>query len=121
MGNKRIVQYPNLVFVTAVLRMLNAPSEEAKRKMLESFRLLNDNGTNDEYLQGRIEKTHRGDIWEMKFKDKSKTEWRILFKKISHKTNPPQYALLHMFRKTTKAITKRDLDTAERVAKREGF
>lgn len=121
MGNKRIVQYPNLVFVTAVLKMLNDPSEEAKTRMLESFRLLNENGTNDKYLQERIEKTHRGKIWEMKFKDESKTEWRILFKKISRKTNPPQYALLHMFRKTTKAITKRDLDTAERVAKREGF
>lgn len=121
MGKKRITQYPNLVFVEAVLAMINAPSEEVKVKVRESLFLLNANGTNNDYLQGRIEMTHRDKIWEMKFKDKSKTEWRILFKKISHKTNPPQYALLHMFRKTTKPITKRDLDTAERVAKREGF
>ncbi|TCW44871.1 phage derived Gp49-like protein DUF891 [Bacillus thuringiensis] len=121
MGKARITQYPNLVFVESVLEMLNAPSKEVKRKVSESLFLLNAHGTNNDYLQGRIEKTHRDRIWEMKFKDKSKTEWRILFKKISSKTNPPQYVLLHMFRKTTKPITKRDLDTAERVAKREGF
>jgi hypothetical protein len=123
MAKIHIQQYPNLVLTveTEVGLGSKALSEEVRREMLETFYLLDRNGTNDDFLGKRIEKTHRYKIWEMKFKDKSSTEWRILFKKISHKKQPAQYGLINLFRKTTPKLTKRDLDTAERIAKREGW
>jgi phage-related protein len=123
MAKVHIRQYPNLVFTGEVTKGFKnkSLSEQVKREMLETLHLLNDNGTNDEYLGKRIEMTHRSKIWEMKFKDKSSTEWRILFKKISRKKQPAEYGVINLFRKTTPKLTKRDLDTAEVIATREGW
>ena len=123
MSKVHIQQYPNLVFTGEVNDGLKSKSlsDKTKIKILETLHLLNDNGTNEDYLNKCIERTHREKIWEMKFKDKSKTEWRILFKKISHNTQPANYAVLTFFRKTTPKLTSRDLDTAERIARREGW
>lgn len=123
MANFRILQYPNLAVTGEVQKGLNhkSLSKEVKTDILETLFLLNENGTNDDFLGKRIEKTHRYKIWEMKFKDKSNTEWRILFKKISKHKKPAEYGLINMFMKTTPKLTKRDLDTAERIAKREGW
>lgn len=123
MAKVHIQQYPNLVFTGEVKKGLaiQSLSEQVRREILETLFLLNKNGTNNDFLKKRIEKTHRDKIWEMKFKDKSKTEWRILFKKISRNTNPATYGILDMIRKTTPKLTKQDLDAAERIAKREGW
>lgn len=123
MAKIHIRQYPNLVFTGEVKKGLGnkSLSEQVKREILEQLHLLNDYGTNDDFLGKRIEITHRYKIWEMKFKDKSKTEWRILFKKISRNEQPAKYGLLNIIRKTTPKLTKRDLDTAEGIAKREGW
>ncbi|MGD6969366.1 type II toxin-antitoxin system RelE/ParE family toxin [Rossellomorea vietnamensis] len=123
MAKVHIRQYPNLVLTGEVKKALGnkSLSKSVRTEILETFTLLNNNGTNDDYLNKRIEKTHRYKIWEMKFKDKSNTEWRIFFKKISQNTNPAEYGLTNMIRKTTPKLTKRDLDTAVRIAKREGW
>lgn len=123
MAKIHIPQYPNLVSTGEVVNGLGdkSISKQVKTEILESLHLLNDNGTNNNFLGKRIEKTHRYNIWEMKFKDKSNTEWRIFFKKISRKKKPAEYGLINMIRKTTPKLTKRDLDTAERIAKREGW
>ncbi|WP_125123557.1 type II toxin-antitoxin system RelE/ParE family toxin [Bacillus amyloliquefaciens] len=118
-----IPEYPNLLLTKETFDGLGnkSLSEEAKKEILESFFLLSSYGTNIDLIGKRIKKTHRKGIWELKFKDKSKTEWRILFKKISRNEKPAKYGLLNMFRKTTQKLTKRDLDAAERIARREGW
>lgn len=123
MAKIHIRQYPNLVFTGEVKKGLGNKvlSEQVRKEILETLFLLDKNGTNNDYLSKRIEMTHRNKIWEMKFKDKSATEWRILFKKISRNTKPAQYALLNIIRKTTPKLIKRDLDAAEGIAKREGW
>jgi phage-related protein len=123
MTTVHIRQYPNLVFTGEVKEALSdkSLSDGVKKEILEMLHLLNAHGNNNDYLGKRVEKTHRYKIWEMKFKDKSKTEWRIFFKKISKNVNPSQYGVIDMIRKTTPKLTKRDLDAAERIAKREGW
>lgn len=123
MAKVHIRQYPNLVFTGEVTKGLKKLplSEQVRQDMRDALDRLNLYGTNDDFLGKRIEMTHRPKIWEMKFKDKSNTEWRILFKKISRKKQPAEYGLLTLFRKTTPKLTKRDLDTAEEIAKREGW
>lgn len=123
MAKVHMIQYPNLVFTKVFTKGLKEHhlSEKVRREVMETFSLLNDYGTNNDFLGKRIEKTHRYKIWEMKFKDKSNTEWRIFFKKISQNENPAQYGVLNIIRKTTQKLTKRDLDTAEEIAKREGW
>ncbi|AMK71535.1 hypothetical protein CJZ71_17540 [Bacillus subtilis] len=118
-----IPQYPNLLLTKETVNGLGnkSLSAEVKKEILESFNLLSSYGTNDDFIGKRVKKTHRKDIWEMKFKDRSKTEWRIFFKKISRNERPAKYGLLNMIRKTTQKLNKRDLDAAERIAKREGW
>lgn len=118
-----IQQYPNLELseeLIDALRSKNVP-EKVRLKVLEAFLALNDHGTDKNYLKPDIEKTYRGKILEMKFKGPSKTEWRILFKRISKNENPPKYGLMNLFKKDTEKLRKQDLDAAERIAKREGW
>ncbi|MGG3272349.1 type II toxin-antitoxin system RelE/ParE family toxin [Priestia aryabhattai] len=119
-----ILRYPNLVLTKETVKGLGdkSMSKGVKIEVHKFLDLLNEYGNNHNHLNKRTEKTYsKHDIWEMKFKDKSNTEWRILFKKISKKTKPAQYALLTMFKKKTKKLSKQDLDKAEQIAKREGW
>ncbi|MBD8497891.1 type II toxin-antitoxin system RelE/ParE family toxin [Paenibacillus arenosi] len=120
MGNRQIQQFPNLVYSEEALdKWTRNPDicQNAQRKIVEAFTYLNAYGTDYNYLGKRITNTKRDGIWELKIKGKSKMEWRFLFKHVAGS----EYAILHFFLKKDEAIRKQDMDTAARIAAREGW
>lgn len=120
MNNRRIQQFQSLVFSQEVFEALftdhdRSPQDQAK--LLEALSLLNDYGTQKDYLGSRIKHTKRDGLWELRVKGSSKTEWRVLFKHLGNSS----YGLLHLFLKKDSKIQKRDFETANRIADREGW
>ncbi|AOZ94900.1 type II toxin-antitoxin system RelE/ParE family toxin [Paenibacillus crassostreae] len=121
MDNHRIQQYPKIVLSNEAFNSAIQDYDvcsNTRRKIFEVIGLLNAHGTNKTYLGKKIENTKRSNLWELKIKGASKTEWRFLFKRIS---GSDEYALLHFFLKKDEKIRDRDFATAERIAVREGW
>ncbi|WP_405117638.1 type II toxin-antitoxin system RelE/ParE family toxin [Paenibacillus sp. FSL H8-0317] len=120
MGNHQIQPFSNLFFADEPLKEWTQNSEicdDAQRKILEAFGLLNAYGTDKSYLGKKIENTKRDGIWELKIKGSSKREWRFLFKHIGGS----EYGIVHFFLKKNEAIKKQDMKKAVRIADREGW
>jgi len=119
MSTYRIQQQGNLVFSEEAFQFNKSPEvcQDALRKIYEALTLLNQHGTERDYLGKRIKFTKRSGLWELRIKGKSKTEWRFLFKHLSDS----EYALLHFFLKKDEKIKERDFAAAERIAEREGW
>lgn len=114
--------YPNLlfspqVFQDALLRNNLSMCNSAKQKMFEMISLINDYGTDKDYLGKKIEYVSRYDLWEVKWKGSSKTEWRFLIRHISN----GQYAVLYCFLKKDEKIPNRIFELACRIADNEGI
>ena len=119
----RTPQYPKLELSEEFVKKLDHKEvpEKVRLKVLEALLALNTHGTNKEYLKPDVEKTHRKKILEMKFKGPAKTEWRILFQKITTDQRDANYGIMTFFLKKTQKLRKQDLDAAERIAEREGW
>lgn len=118
-------QYPSLIFSKEAFEgpKKYKLSEKTRRNIFEALDWLNEYGTDPDFTGKKISNTGRNQLWELRIKGESKTEWRFLFKRIPNPENPeqPKYAIIHFFQKKTKAIEKRDFDAALRIAKREGW
>lgn len=125
MGKHSFIQYPSLVFADeSNLSELNFPNKSVQLKILEALAMLDLHGTQSGFMGKKVENTGRLRIWELKVKGPSKTEWRFLFKRIPSISDDPsthRYGLLNFFQKTTEEISKRDFDSAVRIANREGW
>lgn len=122
MASRQIKQFPNLYFsVEAFEFLIDKKTDFGKNEVLDRLKYLNEFGANPSYLGKNLSKTNRTGIKELKGKGPSKTEWRFLFKKISNGVSPAQYGLMIGFIKKDQKLKKKDLDTAERIAKREGW
>lgn len=122
MAFSQIKQFPNLYFSVEALDFLrNTKCDSLNNDMLLALSYLDEFGANPNYLNKRLCQTNRTGVKELKGKGPSKTEWRFLFKKISKGVTPAKYGLMIGFIKKDKKLKKKDLDTAERIAKREGY
>lgn len=116
----QIAQFPNLYFSVEAIEFLRGIKDAAlKKDILTALAYLDEFGANPNYLGKRLCQTSRTGVKELKGKGPSKTEWRFLFKKISKGVSPAKYGLMIGFIKKDKKLKKKDLDTAERIAKRE--
>lgn len=117
----RIPQFPNLVFSDESFTQAFVNNEmcgTARTKMFDLLAKINTYGTNTNVLGKHVEHTKRSSkLIELKFKGRSKTEWRFLFKHLGD----GQYAFIHFFLKKDKLIRERDFEAGERIAKREGW
>lgn len=122
MTSSQIKQFPNLYFSVETLEFLSSKKIDfGKDDILHRLNYLNEFGANPNFLGKYLCKTSRTGVKELKGKGPSKTEWRFLFKKISKGESPAKYGVMIGFIKKDEKLKKKDLDTAERIAKREGW
>ncbi len=122
MAFSQIKQFPNLYFSVEALDFLrNTKCDSLKNDMLLALSYLDAFGADPNHLNKRLCQTNRTGVKELKGKGPSKTEWRFLFKKISKGVSPAKYGLMLGFIKKDEKLKKKDLDTAERIAKGEGY
>ncbi|MBC2373671.1 hypothetical protein HBP98_16795 [Listeria booriae] len=124
MGLIHLPEYPNLRFDKEPLAFMESlKTEKDRRKVLKLIKNFDVYGYSQDILGNHVEyvtvEPYRGLI-ELKEKISSKREVRFLIVK-APKGSPRHYLVLHAFIKRTQKLSKRDLDRALNVAKREDY